>query len=236
MLGNNNVWRAIKLIFSPVALTLFVFCSASFAQPVKTGVVTYDVDTGGSATGSDYYGSGNDDAFGEYGVTTFNYTLADFGGSLSDIANVRLSLTVNDRTFSDGNMVEFFYTPDTDVSGLSFDDSVVNGIDPSQFTTAPVSLGVFAIQEMAGRPGGEVDNFQLNFDASATASLLNSINAGTDFQIIVAATLAEDDITYSGVGNTFDPGDPTLKIRPVPEPGSLALLLVGLLPLLRRLR
>ncbi|MGB0717144.1 MAG: lamin tail domain-containing protein, partial [Phycisphaerae bacterium] len=181
------------------------------ASSTKAGTVTQSVDTGGAGVTNDYYGSGNDDDFGEYGVTTFNFDSSDFGGAVSGIASASLTVTVNDRGFSDGNAVEFFFTTDTVGAGYTFNDALVNGIDPAQYTFAPVSLGVFNIPEMAGRAGGETDTFALDL-SGVSADLINSINNGTDFQIIVAATVAAHDITYSGVGNTFDPGDPTLEI------------------------
>jgi hypothetical protein len=214
------------------------------AGAIKTGLVTTDVDSGGPNVGSsDYYGSGPDDAFAEYGITTFNFSQADFGGPVTTLVSAELTLTVNDRGFSDGDAVEFYYTPDTaadldngggDFSALVYDPAFPSsGINPSQFLTAPVSLGVFSIPEMAGRPGGETDTFSLMFDAAASTALLNSINTGTDFQILIAATVDSHDITYSGVGNSFDPGDPVLDIV-VPEPSVLALLAGGLLVLVRR--
>ena len=73
----------------------------------------------------------------------------------------------------------------------------------------------------------------LSFGGAAEAVLIDAINNGTDFQLIVTATDSTHDLTYSGVGNTFDPGDPNLKIT-VPEPTALVLLLSGLFALLRR--
>ena len=70
--------------------------------------------------------------------------------------------------------------------------------------------------------------------------MLAAVQNGTDFQIIVTATAAADDITLSGVGNTFDPGDPmlSLSVDVVPEPSSVGLLGLGLLGMmtLRRRR
>ena len=97
-------------------------------------------------------------------------------------------------------------------------------------------MGVFQITEMAGRPGGEIDVFNLGLGGGIAGAMVSAINSGTDFQIIVAATLSADDITYSGVGNTFDPGEPNLEITAnlVPEPASLTVLALGALALLRR--
>lgn len=212
---------ATHLRFAFIALfALTVTAPASAAVTVaKDGLTTTAVHVPGpTLNSSDYYGSGNDDAFAEYGVTTFNFTAADFGGPVGGIVSARLTVTVNDRTFSDGNLVEVFFTQDTaaDLGGgfasLSYDAAFINGINGAHYTNAPVSLGVFAITEMAGRAGGEIDVFALLFAGAPGVALVNAINTGTDFQIIVAATNATHDLTYSGVGNTFDPGDPNLSI------------------------
>jgi len=189
-----------------------VDCLAAPADcPVaKTGLITYDIDSGGAYIGSDYYGSGNDDAFGEFDATTFQFGPADFGGAISHISRAQLTLTVNDRTFSDGTQVEFFFTTDAIVA-QAFNGAFTNGIDASQFTYVPVSLGVFTIPEMAGRAGGETDTFSLDL-SSVEADLISAINSAGEFQIIIAAVNSADDITYSGVGNTFDEGDPLLAI------------------------
>ena len=77
--------------------------------------------------------------------------------------------------------------------------------------------------------GGNVFNYAVNF-APVEAELIAEINAGSDFSILLAATDNADDITFSGVGNAFDPGDPTLTVTvPVPEPGST--IVIGLLAL-----
>ena len=209
----------------------------------KDGLTTTAVHIAGPTLGSmDYYGSGNDDNFAEYGVTTWNFTAGDFGLDVASIVSAVLTLTVNDRSFSDGSSVEFFFTPDTEsvlgggFANLSYNSAFTNGIDGTQYTNAPVSMGVFQITEMAGRPGGEIDVFNLGLGGGIAGAMVSAINSGTDFQIIVAATLSADDITYSGVGNTFDPGEPNLEITAnlVPEPATLTVLALGALALLRR--
>lgn len=217
----------------------------AFAQVTvdKDGIITTAVHISGPSFGSiDYYGSGNDDNFAEYGITTWNFTAADFGGAVASVSSAVLTLTVNDRSFSDGSMVEFFFTPDTEAdlgggfANLAFDAAFTNGINGTQYVNAPVSMGVFQITEMAGRAGGEIDIFSLGLGGGIAGAMVSAINSGTDFQIIVAATLSGDDITYSGVGNTFDPGEPNLEITAnlVPEPATMTVLALGALALLRR--
>lgn len=234
---------AIGILFSndPLAADLI-------STQTSNGLITYDVDTEGPRAGGDYYGSGNDDAFGEYGITTFNYSQADFGGPVMDLFEIELMLTVNGRSFGDGGLVEFFFTPDSgtdldvgggDFSALVFDHDFDNGINPDQFLTAPVSLGAFHVAPTTDDRAGQQDVFTLTFEGSALMDLINSINNGTDFQIIIAAGNQTSDVTYSGVGNNFDPGDPQLSISgsAVPEPTAvISLAMLSLAVVARRRR
>ena len=114
----------------------------------------------------------------------------------------------------------------------------MNGLDVSQFTTAPISLGQIELgfDITDDSLGGQAFNFSLPFTGASEAALLDSINAGTDFQLIIGAVATEDDVTFSGVGNTFDPGDPSLTITTVPEPSSALLLALGGMLGIRRRR
>ena len=213
------------------------------AQIQTTGVTTTAVhraDGSGVVLNSgDYYGSGNDDDFSEYGVTTFNVSEPN----ATSVESATLILTYNDRNFSDGSEVEFFFTPDSaaalggDFADLAYDPAFVNGINPAHFATAPVSLGKFLFTPTFD--GGTPVTHFLDISA-ANDALLSSIQSGSDFQIIIASTTAEADITFSGVGNTFDPGDPqlNLNVSVIPEPTSIGLLAMGLLAVsgLRRRR
>lgn len=226
-----------RLLITSVAVLAAVSLNAQFnATPSAGGIV----ELGGGRSVSDYYGQGNGNgSFAEYGVMSFAPTSGDFGGTLTSIESVSYQLTHNDRTFSTAGNIEFFFTTDdfaNDFSSLSYDGAVVNGLDATQYTYAPVSLGTFAYTP---QNGGVVDTFNLTFSASALTDLLNEINAGSEFQILITGAEAATSATYSGLGNTFDPGDPVLQISAtaVPEPSTYALLLgaMGLgLVLMRR--
>lgn len=239
---NKTDTRTMKKTIA-LALSFALLACAAQAQIQSIGLTTTAVHTADGAgvvlNSGDFYGSGNDDAFSEFGITTFNI----FDPNVTSVDSAALILTYNDRTFSDGTQVEFFFTPDSaadlggDFAALSYDPSLVNGINNSQFLTHPVSLGTLLFSpELPG--GTEVAHF-LNLSAAGDA-LLSSVQNGTDFQIIIASTTADADITFSGVGNTFDPGDPQLNlgVTSIPEPSSLGLLSLGLIGvgLLRRRR
>ncbi|MGJ8724696.1 MAG: PEP-CTERM sorting domain-containing protein [Roseibacillus sp.] len=199
------------------------------------------IRTTGPGGSSDFYASGNDDAFASYAIATFNFSASDFGSpTISIVTDATLTLTVNDRSFSDGTMVALYFSEDSDLGtgydDLAFDTSVTSGINNSEFSSAPILLGTFTIAEMAGRAGGLEDDFTLSFGGAAETALIAAINSSSDFQILAAPVNDEDDVTYSGVGNTFDPGDPVLEINAIPEPSSLLLATLSSLALIRRRR
>lgn len=199
------------------------------------------IRTTGGSDSADLYATGNDDAFQSYGSVTFNMAAADFGvGSVSDIDEVVLSLTYNDRTFTDGTQFELFFSSDDFdgvYSGLTYDDSGANdpnGINASQFASL-TSLGVYDLgfDVTVGANGGL--SFDYTLDISAIeAELAGELNAGSDFTLVIGAVNNADDITFSGVANGFDPGDPTLTISAIPEPSAVCLLILGGTALLRR--
>lgn len=166
----------------------------------------------GASTSADYYAEGNGQGtFARFDLGIFNMTKLDFGlsgaSTITSVQSAEFTLTHNDRTFTQGTEVEFFFTTDA-ATGKTFDAAQVNGINNSQFTFAPISLGKFPYTP---KPGGQKDTFTLDL-AAAGPALVSRLNTGEDFSIIIAATTPMAAVTYSGKGNTFDPGDPSLKL------------------------
>jgi hypothetical protein len=178
----------------------------------ETFTTQQGVRLSGPASTADYYGQGNGQGnFAVYGFGNFNFSKLDFGLSgasvITNVVTAEFTLTHNDRTFSQGTELEFFLTTDSSV-GKSFNPVFVNGIDASQYSFAPISLGKFAYTPKAG---GVTDTFVLDL-GSALSAMVSRLNTGEDFSILLAATTPMAAITYSGKGNTFDPGDPLLKL------------------------
>ena len=215
---------------------VFGAAMAASGQVTNAASFSVNIESSGPGSTSDYYGSGADDSFAEYGIATFtDFSGADFGGSLTSITSVQYDLTVNDRSFSDGSDFRLVLSTDQfggDYSALSFNAAIddANGLDPSQYTNAVHDLGVYDIPGSVDMTadGGEVLSYTLNLTPAAETALVSAINADNEFSISIHATNVNDDVTFSGVGNTFDPGDPQLTI--VPEPSTYAAIL-GLLGL-----
>ena len=159
-----------------------------------------------------------------------------------------MTLTVHGRDYADGGTVEFFFSPYTgpqldngggDFSSLVFDRDFDNGMNLSHFISAPVSLGTFDVEATDPSREGEQDTFLLSFEGVALSELINAINNGLDFQIIIAAATLDTDVTYAGVNNHFGLDAPSLGITAepvtIPEPGSaIVLAMLGLVALGRR--
>lgn len=186
--------------------------ASTLPSATETFVTGWRVNPTGASTVSDYYAEGNGQGnFARFDLGVFNISKLDFGlsgaSTITSVQSAEFTLTHNDRTFTQGTDVEFFFTTDA-AAGKTFNSALVNGIDNSQFTFAPISLGKFPYTPEAG---GSTDVFTLDLSAAGPA-LVSRLNTGEDFSIIIAATTPMAAVTYSGKGNTFDPGDPSLKL------------------------
>ena len=135
---------------------------------------------------------------------------------------MELTLHHSERGFSDGDEVEFFFTSDTaeDLgfdpdpfvgygANLTYDSALENGIDETQYTNAPISLGTYPYVE---KSGGIPETFTLELSDDVKTKLMDSINDGDDFHIIISTPDPTWDITFSGKDNAWDPGNPQLTI------------------------
>lgn len=200
---------------------------------IRQGAVHLD----GDRTSRDFYASGNDDEHSEFGIANFQFSKEDFGveEDITDIGSVQLTLHHNERNFSDGDSFELFFVSDTaeelgydefvgylgrDIPGepfptLLFNADEVNGIVADKFSNAPISLGT---QVYSPKNGGTPETFDLDLPDAAKTQLIESINAGEDFHLLIAATDTSFDVTFSGLDNAFDPGNPQLSISLEVEP------------------
>jgi len=188
---------------------------AASASPMGTETFTTQnrvTPTGSSAT-TDYYGEGNGQgSFALYGFGTFNFSKLDFGLSgasvIDGVTSAEFKLRQNSRSFTTGTQLEFFLTTDSS-TGKTFDPAIANGINGAQYSFAPVSLGQFTYTPTNVDPTFETFTLDLS---GVEPALISRLNTGEDFSIILAVVNAPDAVTFSGKNNTFDPGDPELKL------------------------
>lgn len=231
-------------------IPLFALVAALAVNSIAAAQVTKTLDRSGSihdaagagniVDGTDYYGSGNDDGFAEFGVATFTYTPGDFGlSTVSSLTQFDYTITHNDRGFSDGTQYELFLTTDdfdATYSALSYDTALTNGLNGTQFANLS-SLGVFAYTPAAG---GTQELLNFSVSGAPAADLVGQINAGSEFSIVIAATAADADVTFTAFDDQFEPGGQpalTLNVVGIPEPSSIAMLsLLGVAGFIRRRR
>jgi endonuclease I len=189
---------------------------ASSALPSATEALlsSWKVQSAGASTTAEFYAEGSGQGtFARYDLAVFNLTKLDFGLSgaaqITGVSSAELTLRQNNRSFSTGTQFELYLTTDA-ATGKTFNPAMANGLDASQFSFAPISLGQYSYTPTAADPTSHT--FTLTLSPSAISALVSRINTSQDFSIILAAVNAPDAITFSGKANTFDPGDPTLKL------------------------
>jgi hypothetical protein len=162
-----------------------------------------------------------DNTFDEYSLAEFTIEPDDFQGlEVTDISQAILALTVNDRSFSTSGDYLIYFTTDSksdlttsvDYDALAWDGGSTYGFDPTDFTDAPVSA-VGGVQSFdAAAAGGEEDLVTLDL-TSIKSDLISAFNSGDSFHLMIVSPDTGGAVaTYSGQGNTFDPGDPRLQI------------------------
>jgi len=191
------------------------------------------IESGGPNETSQFYAQNSGGGFDEYSLAEFSVSPVDFNGfSINAISQVLLNLTVNDRTFSASGDYFILFTTDgkadltssTDYDDLTFNAASTYGIDGTQFTVAPVT--VTTAQTFDGSAsGGTVDTVTIDLTSIST-DLINAINAGDSFHFLIGSPdIGGATATYSGFGNTFDPGAPQLEITATPDAAVDALVL-----------
>ncbi len=215
-IADQTTWNFTTGITQQAYIATNVTSATGAARPTG-GFVSADHYAEGSALGT----------FAVYSIANFRFSKVDFvlpgSANIDNIVTAEYTLTTNNRTFAAGSTLEFFLTTDQmngNFTGKVFNTATVNGINNANYTFAPVSLGVFPFTPATtNAQGGLPNTFTLNLSAVEPA-LLAQLNAGAEFSIILAATTPTTAITYSGKGNTFDPGDPSLKLTVNQMPGT----------------
>jgi hypothetical protein len=220
-----------KLILHTI---IALFGGLSLAGQVSvTADSTTVVELGGPRTVTEFYAQFNNVNFDEFSLAEYTLNSANFDGQdVTSVDSLILRLTVNDRFFSAAGPFDILFTTDsqadlttsTAYDALIFDNGQSYGIDTSAFSYAPVVVGTGTYDETIAA-GGETIDVPIDL-TTIGPDLLAAISAGESFHLLIGIQSSEATVaTFSGVGNTFDPGDPTLIIDattdgPAPEPAA----------------
>ncbi|MEO0453596.1 MAG: Ig-like domain-containing protein [Verrucomicrobiota bacterium] len=220
--------------------TTWSFTAGTAVVGVVSAGSTITIEAAGPDDDDTFYAQNSGGGFDEYSLAEFTFDINSFGGvNLASIDTVTLDLTVNDRTFSSTGDFFILFTTESqaDLTTTSAYDNLTfssanagnYGIDASQYPNdAPSVLGTAFAYNFAGATGGGTVE-TLTLDVSSVASdLAAAIAAGDSFHIIIGSAEASNGgaaATYSGTGNTFDPGDPTLTITATPSTAPASLVI-----------
>ncbi|NBB77932.1 MAG: hypothetical protein GVY36_00545 [Verrucomicrobia bacterium] len=222
----KNIHQIAALLLAGLNITLT-------AQVNVTADSTTVVELNGPRSVTEFYAQFNNVNFDEYSLAEYALSTASFGGqNVISVDSLTLRLTVNDRTFSETGPFDILFTTDSEADltttdpydALAFDVGQTYGIDSSSFSYAPVVVGTGTYDETVAPGGATID---VPIDLTTIGSdILAAISSGESFHLLIGIQNSESTVaTFSGVGNTFDPGDPTLIIEattdgPAPEPAA----------------
>jgi hypothetical protein len=189
--------------------------------------------------------------FESYGISSFQFTAANFGySSVTGITSAQISYMQSNAGFTADGGLEFYVSFDSNVGAGNYGGLIHNstgaGLDDGQFTDAPSmqSLGTGTFTETAT---GDVDTYMLSFAGALETALVDAINNGDGFSIIIGVPSGSTAATYAGIesnryvangGLEPDSKMTNLTITAVPEPSVFAALAglacLGLVALRRR--
>lgn len=227
---------------------LSLLLSGSLAAQTVTNVASSNATIqAGGPTGSPWFHNAQiPGSFASYAISSFLFTAAEFGlPEVTGIQVVEISYTQSNAGFTTSGPLEFYvsfdaFVGDGDYSGLTNTNSGT-GINDSQFTDSPSTqfIGSGTFTQVSS---GTVDTYTLSFGGSLATSLVNAINQGDRFSILLTAPEGPSNstaATYAGIQNNTYPNSINLSITAVPEPqyyAALAGILAIGLALYRRRR
>lgn len=233
-----------KVLSIALTLAFVTIAGVQAADVAMFATATETIETGGPS-GSPWFhnAQGNDDGYAEFGAADFTVTKADFGfaNDVADITGMSVTYRQSNTFFtSDGDVAIWLADDSPAFADLSYDDTAnpggvstdagLQGLGIAPLTT--IGSGSF-VEESSG----DADVFTLSLDATAEQALIDAINAGEGFRLVMAADELGTAATYAGVGNfDYDAPQVSISATQVPEPATLTLLGLGAVALIRRRR
>jgi len=232
----NKIMKALPYIRSLITITsLTAACTLGAQTITNTASSNGTIQSGGPSTSPWFHTAQVPGDFASYAISSFLFTATDFGlPEVTGVTLVEISYTQSNAFFTSSGPVAFYVSFDTivgdgDYSGLTNTGSG-NGINNSQFTDSPSSqfVGDGTFTEVSS---GTIDTYTLTFGGALATSLVNAINNGDRFSILLTTPEGPGNntaATYAGIQNNTYPDQIDMSITAVPEPQYYASLL-GLL-------
>lgn len=223
---------------------LALFAAGTLAAQTFVGTASSNgtIREGGPAGNPWFHTAQGPGDFASYAISSFSFTAGDFGfGAVTGVTAASISYTQSNAAFTTSGPVSFHVTFDTVVSGGDYSGLAHTGagagVNDGEFSDTPSTqvIGSGTFTEVAS---GTVDTYTLDFTGMLESLLVDAINSGSSFSIILATSDSDAAVTYAGIENNDYPNQIDLSITAIPEPSTYALLAglaaVGLILLRRR--
>ncbi len=195
---------------------------------VGTATSNATVRAGGPTTNPWFHTAQGPGDFASYAISSFTFTAGDFGlASVTDVTAASISYTQSNAAFTNSGPVSFHVSFDTSVAGGNYaglaHSGAGAGVNDGEFSDAPSTqvIGTGTFTEVAS---GTVDTYTLDFTGTLGSLLVDAINSGSSFSIILATSDSGAAVTYAGIENNTYPNQIDLSITAIPEPSTYALL------------
>ena len=193
---------SVLVLISTSAIADNVTLDSVFSAQVELN----EIDAFGGAVDQAFFNvQGDDDDFSVYSLVDFDTAAA--GGSSAGLVSLTLQLTQSNAFFSSDGGLEFFLAEDTRDVDLADSARYVSSGDPLNPNTGSSVVGsAFGILHPLGfgtyteTTTGDIDSFDLTFDAAGEAFAINQISTGGILRIIATPTDGGVQATYSGAG------------------------------------
>lgn len=235
----TNAYRPMKKQLIVLSSALLTIVSAASAQSAftATAISNATIRSDGETSSPWFHNAQPPGEFGSYGISSFQLSSSNFGGPVTSISSVEISYMQANAGFTSDGAVEFYVTFDSTVSGGDYSGlaqgSTGIGINDTEFSDTPTMVGSGTFTETGD---GNMDTYSLSFTGALETSLMNAINNGDAFSIILGSTGAV--ATYAGIesfdyaanGDAATGQEPSSKmtnltVTAVPEPSTYAALL-----------
>ena len=220
------------LVLVIIALASVPALAGLSATMTRSATQTETIEADGMS-GSPWFhnAQGAGDAYSEFAVSDFSFSQADFVFEVSNITDMSVTYTQANAWFAKaGATAVWLAAANSTFDDLAFDSSTYPG--GVSTATGLSGLGSADLQIVGTGffspvgDGGQKDTIVFSLSDNAEAALIEAINNGTAFRLVLAAGDEATAATYAGVGN-YDYDAPQVSISAVPEPATVALLGLG---------